>query len=121
MITKTKRRGRPPGSKNKTTARRGRPPKSATPATIDTTLDQRAGRYGLFLGQAEISQNFKQLVYHYLVHREKTLDVDQAEALEMIVHKIARIINGDADYSDSWRDIAGYAMLISDRLEGRPR
>ena len=47
--------------------------------------------------------------------------MDQAEALEMIVHKIARIINGDADYSDSWRDIAGYAMLISDRLEGRPR
>jgi len=69
VITKAKRRGRPPGSKNKTTTRRGRPPKSATPATIDTTLDQRAGRYGLFLGQAEISQNFKQVVYHYLVSR----------------------------------------------------
>jgi hypothetical protein len=120
MRTKTapKRRGRPPGSKNKGP---GRPPKAKSPDSIDTTLDQRAAHYGLFAGQAEISQNFKQLVYHYLVHRDKTLDVDQAEALEMIVHKIARIINGDADYADSWRDIAGYAMLISDRLEGNPR
>ena len=36
----------------------------------------------------------------------------------MICHKIGRILNGDPDYGDSWRDIAGYALLVADRLEG---
>ena len=35
----------------------------------------------------------------------------------MIFHKIARITNGDPHYSDSWRDIAGYATLVADRLD----
>jgi len=42
--------------------------------------------------------------------------VDQDEALDMIAHKIGRIVNGDPDYEDSWRDIAGYATLVADRL-----
>ena len=41
---------------------------------------------------------------------------DQLEALDMIFSKIARIINGDPNYADSWHDIAGYAKLIDDRL-----
>jgi len=35
----------------------------------------------------------------------------------MICHKIGRIVNGDPNYYDSWADIAGYAKLVSDRLE----
>ena len=35
----------------------------------------------------------------------------------MIVNKLARIYNGDPNYSDSWRDIAGYATLVADRLD----
>ena len=46
------------------------------------------------------------------------LDPDQREALEMIAHKIARIVNGDPNYADSWVDIAGYATLVADRLQG---
>jgi hypothetical protein len=42
---------------------------------------------------------------------------DQWEAMEMIAHKLARIINGDPDYHDNWADIAGYAKLVADRLE----
>ena len=52
---------------------------------------------------------------------DKALDADQWEALDMILHKIARIANGDPNYADSWIDIAGYAKLISDRLEGVTR
>jgi hypothetical protein len=44
---------------------------------------------------------------------------DQREALEMIAHKIARIVNGDPNYADSWLDIAGYAQLVADRLNER--
>ena len=53
--------------------------------------------------------------------RNKSLKADQQEALEMILHKIARIVNGDPDYADSWVDIAGYAKLVADRLEGIER
>ena len=42
---------------------------------------------------------------------------DQLEAVNMIVNKLARIYNGDPHYADSWRDIAGYATLVADRLD----
>ena len=41
----------------------------------------------------------------------------QKESLEMIQHKIARILNGDPNYSDSWHDISGYATLVENMLE----
>ena len=44
------------------------------------------------------------------------LDPDQREALEMIAHKMARILNGDQDHLDSWHDIQGYARLVEQRL-----
>lgn len=39
----------------------------------------------------------------------------------MIFHKIARILNGDPNYADSWVDIAGYAKLVADELEGNAK
>jgi hypothetical protein len=47
----------------------------------------------------------------------KYLASDQKEALDMIVHKIARILNGNPNVHDHWHDIAGYATLIANRLE----
>ena len=44
---------------------------------------------------------------------------DQKEALEMVVHKIGRILNGDPDYQDSWTDIIGYTRLVEVDLEQR--
>ena len=35
----------------------------------------------------------------------------QAEALEMIALKIARILSGNPDYADHWDDVIGYARL----------
>lgn len=32
-----------------------------------------------------------------------------------------KITNGDPDYADNWADIAGYATLVKDRLEGNER
>jgi hypothetical protein len=54
-----------------------------------------------------------------LLAQGKLLDNDQIEALEMIFSKLARILNGDPNYADSWIDIAGYATLVADRLEGK--
>jgi hypothetical protein len=53
--------------------------------------------------------------------RAQTFADDQWEALEMIVHKIGRIVNGNPDVVDHWVDIAGYAKLVSDRLQGVER
>lgn len=88
---------------------------------IDKTLDERGSRYGLFVGQADASQALKRVVYSILSDRGTKVENDQIEALEMICHKMARIMNGDPNYSDSWHDIAGYATLVADRLEGNIR
>lgn len=86
---------------------------------IDTILDERGARYGDFLTHAEITQRLKQMAYNYI--NDNKLAADQIEALDMIFHKIGRIINGDPDYVDSWVDIAGYAKLVADRLQGVER
>jgi len=44
------------------------------------------------------------------------LDPIHKESLEMNAHKIARILNGDPNYADSWHDIAGYATLVEQRV-----
>lgn len=88
---------------------------------ITQTLTDRGSRYGKFEGHAEIAQRLKAIMRVYEAERGCDLDPDQREALEMIAHKIARILNGDPNYADSWIDIAGYAQLIADRLEGVSR
>jgi len=89
--------------------------------SVDAILDERGKRYGTFLGHASIAQLYKQETANFLSVLNKVLENDQQEALDMIFHKIARIINGDANYADSWVDIAGYAKLVADRLEGKVR
>ena len=86
--------------------------------SLGAMLDERGKRYGKFCQHAQISQALKNVMSEY---SRVTLADDQAEALEMIAHKIARILNGDPNYADSWADIAGYARLVSDRLEGVER
>lgn len=92
-----------------------------TTDTITQTLTDRGNRYGPFVGHAEVTQRLKRVMAEELAKRNKPLADDQWEALEMIAHKIGRIINGDPDYDDSWVDIAGYAKLVSDRLQGTIR
>jgi transposase-like protein len=88
---------------------------------VDATLDARAVEYGKFIEGAEVMQMLKRVVQAALNNREKTLAHDQAEAMDMIIHKIGRIVNGNPDVVDHWLDIAGYAKLVADRLEGRVR
>jgi hypothetical protein len=88
---------------------------------LTTTLTERGNRYGPFVGHAEITQKLKTVIADGLQKRCKTIDPDQQEALDMICHKIGRIVNGDPDYDDSWVDIAGYAKLVADRLQGTIR
>lgn len=90
-------------------------------ADITETLQERGKRYGKFTGHAECTQDLKQIINRHLHLRRKALAHDQQEALDMICHKIGRILNGDPDYADNWHDIAGYAQLVADRLNGTDR
>jgi len=89
--------------------------------TVDNVVDERAITYGKFEELAEVSQRFKDSLHYFLITRNKYLAPDQQEAMELIFHKFARVVNGDPDHIDNWKDIAGYATLVADRLEGNPR
>jgi hypothetical protein len=78
--------------------------------TVDTTLAERGARYGKFETHAWITQQLKEAMQRS--DGWSKLKYHHAEALDMIQHKIGRILNGDPDYADSWHDIAGYASLV---------
>jgi hypothetical protein len=86
----------------------------STSDSIDATLAQRGTRYGSFESHALISQCLSDAM-----HTRDLPEPYMVEAAEMICHKLARIANGDPYYDDSWRDIAGYAQLVVDILNGK--
>jgi len=80
---------------------------------IEETLKERGNRYGAFETHAEIAQDLKMTLNRY----GDKLDTVQREALDMAMHKIARILNGDPDYIDSWRDCIGFLQLVINHLD----
>ena len=86
---------------------------------IDKVLNERGSRYGKFSEHALITQNIKAAMRHS--PNWNKLPEDMKEALEMVAHKVGRILNGDPHYDDSWVDIVGYTQLVVDRLQGRAR
>lgn len=86
---------------------------------LDTMLAERGLRYGTFLKRAIIAQRLKAVMAD--TPNWIAINDDMAESLEMIAHKISRILGGDPMYADSWVDIAGYAQLVADRLNGKER
>lgn len=76
-------------------------------------LDERAKTHGDYARVARLSQDLKTRIRveeHHLSH-------EQLESLEMICVKIARIVCGNPDEPDHWRDCIGYAELILRGLE----
>lgn len=85
-------------------------------------IAERGNRYGAFAAQAEIAVHLKESLRAFVTLRGTGLRPDQIEALDMILLKISRLVNGDPNHLDGWRDIAGYATLVADRIaaESRP-
>jgi hypothetical protein len=88
---------------------------------IEKILDKRAEQYGTFVRNADIAIKLKQVIHNAMVREDTQLYPDQLQALDMIVTKIGRILTGNPSHLDSWMDIAGYATLVSDRLQGNAR
>lgn len=79
-------------------------------------LEERAKTHGEYANHAECTQALKKLMASYF-NWPKLSDC-QKETLEMIAHKIGRILTGNPDINDHWDDIAGYAKLVSQRIPG---
>lgn len=86
-----------------------------SPTAIDKVLEERGKRYGVFLGHAKITQSLKWTMHSS--QKWTQLSNDKQECLDMIAHKIGRILNGDPEYKDSWTDIIGYTRLVEETLE----
>ena len=86
-------------------------------SNINNTLAERGSRYGTFPSHALISQSLKEVMQ--ATPNWAKLAADQKESLEMVMHKVGRILNGDPNYDDSWVDIAGYTTLVANRLQGK--
>ena len=81
---------------------------------LATVLSERGSRYGTLMSNATISQGLKEIIHSS--SNWEAMPPDMREALDMIVHKISRIVEGDFNYDDSWIDISGYSTLIVERL-----
>ena len=82
---------------------------------IKKVLEDREKTHGSFVTHAAVTQSIKSTIeLHGIYGRMSGV---QMEALDMIAHKIGRIVAGNPDLIDTWRDIAGYAQLVVNHLE----
>ena len=81
---------------------------------INKTLEERQKTHGEFADHDWISQDLCESMRQHPNFND--LSAMKKESLEMIQHKVARIINGDSGTHDHWHDIAGYATLVANRL-----
>jgi hypothetical protein len=88
---------------------------------VDKVLDTRAEQYGSFMQSADTVIRIKGIMHNAIARNEVHLYPDQLQALDMIATKISRIVHGNPNHLDSWIDIAGYAKLVADRLQGTVR
>lgn len=86
---------------------------------LSSTLKERGNRYGEFSRIAEKVQEMEDILLAGYNNdcpsvRARVRPVHR-EAIHMILHKLARIAEGDPEYADNWHDIAGFAKLAEDR------
>ncbi len=70
-------------------------------------LNDRQKTHGDFKDTAKIARKLKAVVFVY----GDDLSPVQNESLDMICTKISRILSGNPNDADHWKDIAGYATL----------
>jgi hypothetical protein len=88
---------------------------------VGKVLDERASQYGSYMQASDTAIRIKGVMHNAVARNEAHLYPDQLQALDMIATKISRIVNGNPNHTDSWIDIAGYATLVADRLQGKTR
>lgn len=82
---------------------------------LKNTLKERGKTYGEFAEYARIKDELSSIV----TAKSNWLNCVHKAGLDMIMSKVARILNGDPDHADSWHDIAGYATLVEEDINKR--
>ena len=82
---------------------------------VNKILKARAGTYGEYRDVSQISQDIKKVIKNS--RNYPLMPAYMLESLELIANKLARILNGDPMYDDSWRDISGYCTLVLMEME----
>lgn len=77
--------------------------------SVSNTLKQRQKTHGSFTDHAAMAQGLKDQMK--LGKNWDSLTPVQKEALEMIQHKVARVLSGNPNEPDHWHDINGYSSL----------
>lgn len=76
-------------------------------------LAERGKTHGEYRDHARIAQALKDVMRsgpsYALLHDH------ERETLDMLAHKIGRVLAGNPHFEDHWRDMAGYATLSADR------
>ena len=85
---------------------------------VETMLSEREKTHGNFRDHARCTQRLKAVLRDELEIVGKALTMEQQEALDMIFHKIGRMVAGDANFIDHWDDSAGYSTLVAKVLRG---
>jgi hypothetical protein len=80
-------------------------------------LAERQKTHGDYTDHAAVTQQLKRIMREH--DGWLNLSQDKRETLEMIAHKIGRILAGNPEVEDHWADIAGYARLSADRVAQR--
>lgn len=78
--------------------------------SVEDTLAERGKIYGSYPDLSTQAQALKNVMRSHIGW--SNLEPAHKETLELIATKIARVLNGDPNYADNWRDIAGYATLV---------
>ena len=81
---------------------------------VTETLEQRENRYGEYKDVSTTSQWLKDIMH--AGDSWNAMEPYMQESLDLIANKLARIVNGDPFYDDSWHDVGGYAKLVEIEL-----
>ena len=86
---------------------------------ITELLAERQKTHGDFTVHARITQRLKAILKAEMNYER--LSDPHKESLDMLCHKMGRIISGNPNFKDHWDDIAGYAKLVADRCPDAPK
>ena len=90
-----------------------------SPAELPSSvLQERSATHGDFEHYAAVSQSLKAALAGG--KRWAYMHSAQREALEAVMGKLARIVTGDPDFLDHYRDIVGYTQRAMDYTAKQP-
>lgn len=82
---------------------------------VHAIIGERQSNYGDFYDFSILVQKLKDVVQKH--PNWPKMSPHHKEGIEMILHKLARSINGNPDYLDSYVDVKGYAQCIINSIE----